>query len=845
MDTERLLHILLIGNGGVSVILQPAIKRRGLTDVGREHALAWKLSQSPRCEKLYVAPGNGGTGQIFKVENVPDLQPNNFAGLLAFAKESRVNLVVVGPEAPLVAGIESTFRGAGIPFFGPSEMAARMERHSIPTAKYRNFSVYEDAKKYLDEVPYQVVLKATGIAAGKGVIIPMSKDHAHAALKEIMVEKEFGSAGDEVVIEEHLTGQELSFLSFVDGYTIKSLPPAEDHKRIFDNDRGPNTGGMGCYTGSHVATKKLIGAQNITNTEFCASRICEADISVEEVQQIILQPTIDGMRAERNVFKGLLFTGIMVTSSGPKVLEYNTRFGDPETQTLLPLMESDLVEVILACIGGYLDTVDVSYNTGFSSVTVVACSGGYPGSYKTGEPITIASGLPKDTNSQTYIFHAGTLLSSGTLKTAGGRVIAATAVASTLETAIANAYSTISTITFPGMHYRRDIAHRALAPASSSSFIPPAKPSSAHKPNGLTYASSGVSITNGNTLVSTIKPLVASTNIPGSVASIGSFGGPFDLHLAGYPNGPRLVSGMDGVGTKLRIAQRMNKHDTIGIDLVAMCVNDILCEGATPFQFMDTYSCNKLDLDVATEVIKGIVNGCKEAKCALIGGETAEMGDVYREGEYDLVGSTTGAIAYGKPSLPRKEDMRIGDVVLGLASSGCHSNGFSLIQKIVEKSGLRYTDPAPWIQTSATATTIGTELLVPTRIYVTPLLQAIERNLIKGAAHITGGGLLENVPRCLPSHLAAELDSSAWEVPGVFRWLKQVGQVDAVEMARVFNIGIGMVVVVAKEDVEAVKEVLEGAGEKVMGIGTLVERGTAGAEKKEAGCIIKGLEMWV
>ncbi|KAL8781157.1 MAG: hypothetical protein Q9213_006125 [Squamulea squamosa] len=831
MDDQRALQILLIGNGG------------------REHALAWKLSQSPRCKKLYVVPGNGGTSQISKAENVPMLKPDNFVGLLAFVKASMVDLVVVGPEAPLVAGIEATFRGAGIPFFGPSEMAARMEdfmnRHSIPTAKYQNFSIYEDAKKYLEEVPYQVVLKATGIAAGKGVIIPTSKDHAQAALKEIMVEKEFGSAGfglylsvglndrllilglplgDEVVIEEYLTGQELSFLSFVDGYTIKSLPPAEDHKRIYDNDQGPNS------------------AQNITDMKFHASRVDEADIGVEEVQRTILQPTIDGMRAERNVFKGLLFTGIMVTSSGPKVLEYNTRFGDPETQTLLPLMESDLVEVMNACIGGYLDTVDVVCKTGFSSVTVVACSGGYPGSYKTGEPITITSDLPEDTDSQAYIFHAGTTLSSGTLKTAGGRVIAATAVASTLQTAITKAYSTLSTITFPGMHYRRDIAHRGLAPSSSSSsFVPLLEPSSTSKQNGLTYASSGVSITNGNTLVSTIKPLVASTHIPGSVAVIGSFGGPFDLHLAGYPNAPRLVSGMDGVGTKLRIAQRMNKHDTIGIDLVAMCVNDILCEGATPLQFMDTYSCNKLDVDVATEVIKGIVNGCKEARCALIGGETAEMGDVYREGEYDLVGSTTGAIAYGKASLPRKDDMQIGDVVLGLASSGCHSNGFSLIQKIVEKSGLRYTDPAPWIQRSETATTIGAELLIPTRIYVTPLLQAIERNLIKGAAHITGGGLLENVPRCLPSHLAAELDISAWEVPEVFHWLKKIGQVDAVEMARVFNIGVGMVVVVAKEDVDAVKEVLEGAGETVMGIGTLVERGTGA----EAGCSIKGLEMWV
>lgn len=547
----------------------------------------------------------------------------------------------------------------------------------------------------------------------------------------------------------------------------------------------------------------------------------------------------------------------MVTSSGPKALEYNTRFGDPETQTLLPLMESDLIEVMLACTDGYLDTVDVACKSGFSSVTVVACSGGYPGSYTTGEPITITSDPSTDRKTHTHIFHAGTSLASGTLKSTGGRVIAATAVAPTLQTAVSNAYSTLSTISFPGMHYRRDIAHRALSPSSSSSSLPSAQPFSPPKTTGLTYASSGVSITNGNTFVSTIKPLVASTNIPGSIATIGSFGGPFDLHLAGYPNGPRLVSGMDGVGTKLRIAQRMNKHDTIGIDLVAMCVNDILCEGATPFQFMDTYSCNKLDVDVATGVVKGIVLGCKEAGCALVGGETAEMGDVYREGEYDLVGSATGAIAYGKASLPRKDDMSVGDVVLGLASSGCHSNGFSLVQKIVESSGLEYTDPAPWNP----GTTVGASLLTPTRIYVKPLLTAIGTNLVKGAAHITGGGLLENVPRCLPRHLAAELDISAWEVPGVFRWLKQGGRVEkeekwergpgveADEMARVFNIGVGMVVVVAEEDVEAVTEVLEGEGEKVMRIGKLVEKGNGDGkgegEGKGAGCIIMGMETWV
>ncbi|KAL8957000.1 MAG: hypothetical protein Q9183_006170, partial [Haloplaca sp. 2 TL-2023] len=354
MDTEP-IRVLLIGNGG------------------REHALAWKLDQSPRVEKIHLIPGNGGTsskGLDTKWENFSLIKPDNHLDVLAYARDYRVNLVLVGPEAPLVAGIEEVFRQAGIRCFGPSKAAAQMEgsktfakdfmaRHNIPTARYQNFSDYEQARQHLEQVSYDVVLKATGLAGGKGVVIPSSKDEAQNALREMMVERKFGSAGEEVVIEEYLTGQELSFLSFVDGYTVKSLVPAQDHKQVFDGDRGPNTGGMGCYAPTPIADKKL----------------------VEEVHRTILQPTVDGMRAERMPFKGLLFTGIMVTADGPRVLEYNVRFGDPETQTLLPLMDCDLLEILLACTDGYLDSVPVTCNPSLSSVTVVACAPGYPGSY--------------------------------------------------------------------------------------------------------------------------------------------------------------------------------------------------------------------------------------------------------------------------------------------------------------------------------------------------------------------------------------------------------------------------------------------------------------------------------
>ncbi|KAJ4366988.1 Bifunctional purine biosynthetic protein ADE1 [Neocucurbitaria cava] len=428
------LRVLLVGNGG------------------REHALAWKLVQSPAIEHIFVVPGNGGTATLDKkVTNVSDVKDTDFAGLVKFAKEKAVNFLIPGPEAPLVAGIVDYFAKngcEGIRAFGPSEAAATMEgsktfskdfmkRHNIPTAAYENFSSYDAAKSYLDTISHNIVIKASGLAAGKGVIIPQSKEEAHAALRDIMLDKEFGAAGDEVVVEEFLEGDELSILSFSDGTTIKSLPPAQDHKRIFDNDEGPNTGGMGTYAPTRIAPRDVL----------------------DHIDREILQPTIDGMRAEGMPFKGVLFTGLMMTKNGPKVLEYNVRFGDPETQSLLALMNSDLAEVMVACAEGRLKDVNVSVSER-SAATVVVAAGGYPGSYAKGTPMTLDA-VPEDV----VLFHAGTSYSSSdkTLKTSGGRVIASTATAPTLEEAVAKAYKGVECIHFEGMQYRKDIAGRALS----------------------------------------------------------------------------------------------------------------------------------------------------------------------------------------------------------------------------------------------------------------------------------------------------------------------------------------------------------------------------------------------
>lgn len=336
--------------------------------------------------------------------------------------------------------------------------------------------------------------------------------------------------------------------------------------------------------------------------------------------------------------------------------------------------------------------------------------------------------------------------------------------------------------------------------------------------NGLTYSDAGVDIDAGNLLVEKIKPAVRSTRRPGADGEIGGFGGLFDLKAAGFTD-PILVAANDGVGTKLKIAIDANLHDTVGIDLVAMCVNDLVVQGAEPLLFLDYYATGKLDPDQGAAIVGGIAAGCREAGCALIGGETAEMPGMYAGGDYDLAGFAVGAAERGQ--LLPAGDIAEGDVILGLASSGVHSNGFSLVRKIVELSGLAWDAPAPF----AEGATLGAALLTPTRIYVKPLLKAIrETGALKALAHITGGGFPENIPRVLPKHLAAEIDLASIAVPAVFSWLAKTGGVAQNEMLRTFNCGIGMIVVVSAEQADAVTSVLEAEGERVARLGRMVAR---------------------
>ncbi|WP_275790239.1 phosphoribosylformylglycinamidine cyclo-ligase [Pararhizobium gei] len=346
--------------------------------------------------------------------------------------------------------------------------------------------------------------------------------------------------------------------------------------------------------------------------------------------------------------------------------------------------------------------------------------------------------------------------------------------------------------------------------------------------NGLTYSDAGVDIDAGNLLVEKIKPHVRSTRRPGADGEIGGFGGLFDLKAAGFKD-PVLVAANDGVGTKLKIAIDANKHDTVGIDLVAMCVNDLVVQGAEPLFFLDYFATGKLDPDQGAAIVGGIAAGCREAGCALIGGETAEMPGMYAGGDYDLAGFAVGAAERGQ--LLPAGDIAEGDVILGLASSGVHSNGYSLVRKIVSLSGLAWDAPAPFGEG-----TLADVLMTPTRIYVKPLLKAIrETGALKALAHITGGGFPENIPRVLPKHLAAEIDLGAIRPPAVFSWLARTGGVADKEMLRTFNCGVGMIVVVAADDADQVTAVLKAEGETVFALGRMVAR-----EEGAAGTIYTG-----
>ncbi|XP_015111471.1 trifunctional purine biosynthetic protein adenosine-3 [Diachasma alloeum] len=754
---------------------------------GREHAITWKLSESPKVSKIFVSPGNCGIASVPKVSLVP-LSIKDNKEVATWCVANAIDLVVVGPEDHLANGLADELKSQKIPCFGPQKSGARLEsdkdwskvfmdRHGIPTARWRSFQSPPDAKRFIRDSDFPaLVVKASGLAAGKGVVVAKDRKEACEAVEDILEDKRFGAAGETVVVEELLEGEEVSVLVFTDGKSFRIMPATQDHKRIFDNDEGPNTGGMGAY-----GPCLLIGEEEM-----------------KEVEERVVKRTVEGLRSDGIDYVGVLYAGLMLTRQGPKVLEFNCRFGDPETQILMTLLNTDLFEIMKSCCEGRLSSLDIDWHKGRFSAGVILASRGYPASSSKGQVISHVEEVLREP--ATHIFHSGTSESStGELLTNGGRVLMTVALAPTLELAAAKATVAARTISFEGKQFRTDIAHKGIARTIL-------------KVGKMSYKASGVDIQAGDDLVSRIKPLVASTNRSGVLGAIGGFGGLFDTKAAGFQD-PILVSGTDGVGTKLKIAMEINKHDTVGIDLVAMCVNDVLAHGAEPLFFLDYFACGHLDVSQATSVITGIVEGCRQAGCALVGGETAEMPDFYPPGEYDLAGFAVGAVERSQ-LLPRTSEILPGDVVIGLPSSGVHSNGFSLVRKILRLAGKGFEDPAPF---GPSGRTIGEELLVPTRIYARSIVPALKMGAVKAFAHITGGGLTENIPRILPEGVGVVIDADKWRILPVFGWLAATGGISEGEMLRTFNCGVGGVIVCGAEDQERVLEVLQGQGAAVIG----------------------------
>jgi phosphoribosylamine--glycine ligase len=409
---------------------------------GREHALAWKISHSPRVNKIYCAPGNAGTASV--AENI-DISPDNIQALLNFALIKGIGLTVVGPEQPLVKGIVDSFEENGLRVFGPSQRASAIEgskvfckdlmkKYGIPTARYESFHSLDQVKLFTKE-DEPVVVKASGLASGKGVILCSNGKEARSAIQSIMQKKVFGNAGDQVVIEEFLTGQEVSLLAFTDGETVLPLDSAQDHKAAFDDDKGPNTGGMGAYSPAPMFTD---------------------DLKKKVIDEIML-PTVRAMAKEGRYYRGILYAGLMLTESGPKVLEFNARFGDPETQPIMMRIKNDIVPIFEACIDGTLATQTIQWKPE-STVCVVMAAKGYPGSYEKGNEIT---GLNLDENQHAMVFHAGTKLDNGKVLTNGGRVLGVTALGLNINQAIKNAYSVVDKIKWDGIHFRKDIGSKA------------------------------------------------------------------------------------------------------------------------------------------------------------------------------------------------------------------------------------------------------------------------------------------------------------------------------------------------------------------------------------------------
>ncbi|NWR95121.1 PUR2 protein, partial [Furnarius figulus] len=728
---------------------------------GREHALAWKLAQSPHVKHVFVAPGNAGTADSGNISNSAVLVSNHTI-VTQFCKDHNIGLVLVGEEALLAAGIVDDLRAAGVRCFGPCAKAAQLAsnpslskgflaRQGIPTARWKAFSSPQEACRFIISTDFLArVVRARGPAARKEVTIAATKEEACRAAQETMQDRMFGEV---VVIEELLQGEELSCSCFTDGVTIVPMPPAQAPRRLLDGDQGPITAGMGAYCPVPQVPEALL----------------------EQINSGILQRIIDGMRQEGTAYVGVLHTSLMLTKEGVKVLNFKCQFGDPQCQAILPLLEADLYEVVEAAMEGRLCGTVPTWRAGSVAVSVVMASAGYPGQHGTGVPLT---GLLQARELGLQVFHGGTALRDGRVVTSGGRVLSVTAVRDDLLEALAEANRGVATIHFQGATFRRDIGHRGVQLLRQPLYVSNALAPACHSCLGDSVG---------------LFPLELCLCSAGSWPGLGSFAGFFDLKASGYDD-PILVSQTKGLGPKLQVAQACKRHDTIGQDLVALCVNALLAQGAEPLFFLTHFTCGKLDAEVTETIQEGIADACRSAGCAFLGQEVSEVPGSFSAGQCELAGFVVGAVERGQAllGLQRAEE---DDVLIGLASPGIHGHGFGIVRKVLLTSSLHYSSPAPG---SCGDTTLGEALLSPARMFSSSLLPVLHSGHVKAFAPIAEG-LVGGISSILPEHVSAVLDALSWKIPEIFCWLYKEGTLSAEEMAQSFPCGIGAVLVVQQD----------------------------------------------
>jgi phosphoribosylamine--glycine ligase/phosphoribosylformylglycinamidine cyclo-ligase len=759
-DLVKKLNVLIVGSGG------------------REHALSRAILASPLLSRLWVAPGNAGTAG----HNI-DLDASNHDEVVAFCRSQEVDLVVVGPEVPLVAGLADDLVAAGIRCLGPSRAAARLEgsksfardfaaRHGIPGPQSAPFGTVGPAIDWIDEFPGPVVVKADGLAAGKGVIVPETRVETERAIYDFLSARTLGEAGATVLLEERLEGEELSLFGLADGKQVILLGSAQDHKRVGEGDTGPNTGGMGAF--APVPGKAALE---------------------DELAKQFLQPVVDGMIDDGTPYVGVIYAGIMLTEDGPKLIEYNCRFGDPEAQVLLPLIKSDVLDLLDAAASGRLEETRFERVTGQSAVTVVVAARGYPASPALDVEIPEVTCPPG-----VSVIHAGTrILDDGAVVSSGGRVLSVTGTGTDLADALTRVYQVVSQLVGEQLFARRDIGWR---------YVP-----------RDAYARAGVSLTTAAEVNQRIVESVRSTHDSRVLAGLGSFGGVFDLSAIVQMDEPVLVASTDGVGTKTLLADQLDSWESIGVDIVNHGINDVLVQGARPLFFLDTVAASSLNTEIVGRIVDGMAAACRTAGCVLLGGETAEMPDVLASGAVDVSGTMVGAVERAR--LLPKPSIAPGHRLVGIRSSGLHTNGYSLARKVF--SGTDLDEVLPYGPDEFGAgphdRTIGEALVAPHRSYLAPLARALDSGLLAGLAHITGGGLIDNIPRVLPEGCGAVIDTKAWTWPPLFERIVALGGLNRVEAHQVLNLGIGMVAVVAPDDIAEVQRLIP---EPTMVIGRVV-----------------------